>query len=131
MRLIMSHFRFTPMRIGARMKFGVVARDHATLERRGKREKGKRNKERTMCKLCEGGIPQDHDASLSASRRDFLKASTATAAAAGLSLFGAPAAAANNSNQGGNQGGNNQGGNQGGNGQGDQGPPGGTGQPGR
>src|SRR5262252_6984743 len=140
MRLIMSHFRFTPMRIGARMKFGVVTRDHATLERRGKREKGKRNKERTMCKLCEGGIPQDHDASPSASRRDFLKASTATAAAAGLSLFGTPAAAANNGNQGGNQGGNNQGGNQGNGNQGgnqgcnqgpDQNPPGGTGQPGR
>ena len=93
-----------------------------------------------MCKLCEGGIPQDHDASLSASRRDFLKASTATAAAAGLSLFGAPPAAANNGNQGGNQGGNNQGGNQGNGNQGgnqgcnqgpDQNPPGGTGQPGR
>src|SRR5688500_16756224 len=37
-----------------------------------------------MCKLCEEGTPQDH----SASRREFLKATTATgAAAAGIGLF--------------------------------------------
>jgi len=51
-----------------------------------------------MCKLCDEGKPQDHSGSPSASklgRRDFLKASTATAAAAaGLSLFNAPPAAA-------------------------------------
>jgi len=48
-----------------------------------------------MCKLCDEGIPQDHDASLNASRRDFLKASTASAAAAaGASLVMAPSAAA-------------------------------------
>ena len=77
-----------------------------------------------MCKMCDGGNPQDQSASLRASRRHFLKASTATAvAAAGLNFLNAPPAAAD----GGNQGGNNQGGNQGG----DQGPPGGAGQPGR
>src|SRR6266704_3917500 len=45
-----------------------------------------------MCKLCDEGNPQDH----SGSRRDFLKAATATGvAAAGLNLFAArPAAAA-------------------------------------
>ena len=44
-----------------------------------------------MCKLCDEGKPQDHGAS----RRDFLKASTATGAAAGLGLFAArPATAA-------------------------------------
>jgi 5-methylthioadenosine/S-adenosylhomocysteine deaminase len=48
-----------------------------------------------MCKLCDEGQPQDHDASLRGSRRDFLKASTATAvAAAGLNFLTAPAAAA-------------------------------------
>ncbi|MGH6631677.1 MAG: twin-arginine translocation signal domain-containing protein, partial [Burkholderiales bacterium] len=51
-----------------------------------------------MCKLCDEGKPQDHTGSPSASRlgrRDFLKASAATgAAAAGLSLFNAPPAAA-------------------------------------
>src|SRR6266576_3021872 len=78
-----------------------------------------------MCKLCDEGKLQDH----SSSRRDFLKASAATAAAAaGMNFLTAPPAAADGGNQGGNnQGGNNQGGNQGG----DQGPPGGTGQPGR
>src|SRR5215831_7772617 len=77
-----------------------------------------------MCKLCDAGLPQDHNASPNPSRRDFLKASTATAvAAAGLNLFPAPAEPANN--QGGNQGNGNQGCGQ------DQNPPGGTGQPGR
>ena len=41
-----------------------------------------------MCKLCDEGKPQDHGAS----RRDFLKVSTATGAAAGLGLFAAPTA---------------------------------------
>jgi cytosine/adenosine deaminase-related metal-dependent hydrolase len=44
-----------------------------------------------MCKLCDEGKPQDH----SGSRRDFLKAATATgAAAAGFNLFAASPAAA-------------------------------------
>ena len=48
-----------------------------------------------MCKLCDQGKPQDHDASLSDSRRDFLKASAATAvAAAGMNFLTAPPAAA-------------------------------------
>ena len=55
-----------------------------------------------MCTLCDQGTPQDHSASpkdpsarSQLGRRDFLKASTATAAsAAGLSLFNAPAARA-------------------------------------
>ena len=48
-----------------------------------------------MCKMCDGGKPQDHTASLRASRRDFLKASAATAvAASGLSLLDRPAVAA-------------------------------------
>jgi len=50
-----------------------------------------------MCKLCDEGKPQDHTDSPSASklgRRDFLKASTASAAAAGLGLFNVPPAAA-------------------------------------
>ena len=55
-----------------------------------------------MCTLCDQGRPQDHCASpkdptgrSQLGRRDFLKASTATAAsAAGLSLFNAPAARA-------------------------------------
>ncbi len=47
-----------------------------------------------MCKLCDEGKPQDHSDSASSSRRDFLKASTATAAAAaGGSLFATPVAA--------------------------------------
>src|SRR5438445_978233 len=42
-----------------------------------------------MCKLCDEGKPQDHSRS-QLGRRDFLKASTATAAAAaGMSLFAA------------------------------------------
>jgi cytosine/adenosine deaminase-related metal-dependent hydrolase len=50
-----------------------------------------------MCKLCDEGRPQDHDAPLRASRRDFLKASTASAAAAaGLNLLSAPVRADNN-----------------------------------
>ncbi len=48
-----------------------------------------------MCKMCDGGTPQDHSASLGSSRRDFLKASAATAvAASGLSLLDRPAVAA-------------------------------------
>jgi 5-methylthioadenosine/S-adenosylhomocysteine deaminase len=48
-----------------------------------------------MCKLCDQGKPQDHDVSLSDSRRDFLKASAATAvAAAGMNFLTAPPAAA-------------------------------------
>ena len=47
-----------------------------------------------MCKLCDEGNPQDHSDSLSGSRRDFLKVSAATGAAAtGLGLFSAGAAA--------------------------------------
>src|SRR5262245_44148258 len=48
-----------------------------------------------MCRLCdEKGKPQDHGTSLRRSRRDFLKASMATAAAAaGLNLLTAPARA--------------------------------------
>ncbi len=48
-----------------------------------------------MCRLCDGGKPQDHSASLRGSRRDFLKASAATVvAASGLSLLDRPAVAA-------------------------------------
>ncbi|HKB64198.1 MAG TPA: amidohydrolase family protein [Burkholderiales bacterium] len=50
-----------------------------------------------MCILCIQGNPQDHSGSPSGSqlgRRDFLKASTATAAAAGMGLFAARPAAA-------------------------------------
>src|SRR2546429_4717115 len=52
-----------------------------------------------MCKMCDEGKPQDHTDSLGdsprGSRRDFLKASTATAvAAAGLNLLTASPAAA-------------------------------------
>jgi len=47
-----------------------------------------------MCMLCDAGRPQNHAGS-QLGRRDFLKASTATAAAAaGMSLFNAPAARA-------------------------------------
>src|SRR5438309_11026819 len=47
-----------------------------------------------MCRLCDEGKPQDHARS-QLGRRDFLKASTATAAAAaGMSLFAARPAAA-------------------------------------
>src|SRR5882672_8336152 len=47
-----------------------------------------------MCKLCDQGKPQDHDVSLSDSRRDFLKASAATAVAAGMNFLTSPPAAA-------------------------------------
>jgi 5-methylthioadenosine/S-adenosylhomocysteine deaminase len=48
-----------------------------------------------MCKLCEQGTPQDHSQSPDASRRDFLKASTATAAAAaGATLLASTSAVA-------------------------------------
>ncbi len=48
-----------------------------------------------MCTLCVQGKPQDHSRSSQLGRRDFLKASTATAAAAaGASLFAAPTAQA-------------------------------------
>src|SRR2546428_13227804 len=48
-----------------------------------------------MCTLCDEGKPQDHTASLHGSRRDFLKASTATAvAAAGLNVLSASPATA-------------------------------------
>ena len=48
-----------------------------------------------MCKLCDEGKIQNHDASSGPSRRDFLKVSTAGAvAAAGLNFLNAPAAAA-------------------------------------
>jgi 5-methylthioadenosine/S-adenosylhomocysteine deaminase len=47
-----------------------------------------------MCKLCDAGKPQDHSIP-QLGRRDFLKASTASAAAAaGIGLFNAPPAAA-------------------------------------
>jgi 5-methylthioadenosine/S-adenosylhomocysteine deaminase len=50
--------------------------------------------ETNMCKLCDEGKPQDHSGS-QLGRRDFLKASTATAVgAAGLNLFAARPAAA-------------------------------------
>jgi len=50
-----------------------------------------------MCKLCDEGNPQQHDAPQRGSRRDFLKVSTASAAAAaGSSLLTAPALADNN-----------------------------------
>jgi cytosine/adenosine deaminase-related metal-dependent hydrolase len=45
-----------------------------------------------MCKLCDEGRPQDHGSQLG--RRDFLKVSTAAAAAAGTGLFAARPAAA-------------------------------------
>src|SRR5512145_1271119 len=58
-----------------------------------------------MCKLCDEGRPQDHSDSLSGSpggsRRDFLKVSTATAAAAaGLNFFNASPAAAHDDDEG-------------------------------
>src|SRR5512134_4002105 len=45
-----------------------------------------------MCTLCDRGIPQDHSTS-QLGRRDFLKASTAAAAAGAGLLAAAPAAA--------------------------------------
>src|ERR1044072_8433953 len=54
-----------------------------------------------MCTLCDQGLPQNHARS-QLGRRDFLKASTAAAAAgAGLSLFNAPARARDDDDQGG------------------------------
>src|SRR2546427_5831704 len=48
-----------------------------------------------MCKPCDEGKPQDNTASLYGSRRDFLKASTATAvAAAGMNFLSASPATA-------------------------------------
>lgn len=57
-----------------------------------------------MCRMCDEGKPQDHSGSpsdsLRGSRRDFLKASTATAAAAaGLNLFAARPAAAHDEDE--------------------------------
>ena len=52
-----------------------------------------------MCRLCDEGIPQDHNGSPSESRRDFLKAAATTgAAAAGLNLFAARPAMADGGN---------------------------------
>jgi cytosine/adenosine deaminase-related metal-dependent hydrolase len=54
-----------------------------------------------MCTLCDQGLPQNHARS-QLGRRDFLKASTAAAAAgAGMSLFSAPARARDDDDQGG------------------------------
>src|ERR1043166_3245109 len=54
-----------------------------------------------MCTLCDQGRPQNHARS-QLGRRDFLKASTAAAAAgAGMSLFSAPARARDDDDQGG------------------------------
>jgi len=47
-----------------------------------------------MCKMCEEGRPQDHTRAQRSSRRDFLKASAATGAVAGLTLFNASDASA-------------------------------------
>src|SRR5205807_8379445 len=57
-----------------------------------------------MCRMCDEGKPHDHSDSLDdlprSSRRDFLKASTGTAAAAaGLNLFATRAAAAQGNSQ--------------------------------
>jgi len=50
-----------------------------------------------MCQMCDDGNPQDHVSAKAASRRDFLKASSASAvAAAGLGLLNASAARAEN-----------------------------------
>ena len=50
-----------------------------------------------MCKLCDEGKPQDHGKAPSDSRRDFIKASTAAAAAAGaMNLFTPRTALADN-----------------------------------
>src|SRR5689334_1246366 len=53
----------------------------------------------TMCRMCDEGKPQDHSTAPHASRRDFLKVSTATAAAATVGLFDAPRAAAQGNSQ--------------------------------
>ena len=48
-----------------------------------------------MCRLCDEGRPQDHTGSVRDSRRDFLKTAAVTGvAAAGLNLFAARPAAA-------------------------------------
>src|SRR6202163_1345975 len=53
-----------------------------------------------MCKLCDEGRPQDHTGSVQDSRRDFLKTAAVTGvAAAGLNLFAARAAAADDGDQ--------------------------------
>src|SRR6266850_2438372 len=50
-----------------------------------------------MCRLCDEGKPQDHTGSVHDSRRDFLKTAAVTGvAAAGLNLFAARPAAADN-----------------------------------
>src|SRR6516164_83180 len=51
-----------------------------------------------MCRMCDDGRPQDHARAKGNSRRDFLKTSTATAAATGLSLLGASSASAKDDN---------------------------------
>jgi cytosine/adenosine deaminase-related metal-dependent hydrolase len=67
-----------------------------------------------MCKLCDEGIPQQHDATPDNSRRDFLKLSSASAAAvAAAGLFNTSTAQADNDNND------------------DQGPPDNSGKPGR
>ncbi|HTF15437.1 MAG TPA: twin-arginine translocation signal domain-containing protein, partial [Burkholderiales bacterium] len=67
------------------MKLRGARRGIATLTSEG---------ETKMCILCVQGKPQDHSGS-QLGRRDFLKASTATAAAAaGMSLFAARPASA-------------------------------------
>ena len=54
-----------------------------------------------MCRMCDDGKPQDHGRAHASSRRDFLKASTATAiGAAGLSLLTARPASAQEEGQG-------------------------------
>jgi len=53
-----------------------------------------------MCTLCDQGRPKNHARS-QLGRRDFLKASTATAVGAGMSLFNAPARAHDDDDQGG------------------------------
>src|SRR4030088_3257441 len=47
-----------------------------------------------MCRLCDEGRPQDHPGSPGDSRRDFLKTAAAAGVAAGLNLFAARPAAA-------------------------------------
>ena len=54
-----------------------------------------------MCRMCDDGNPQDHVRAHASSRRDFLKASTATAiGAAGLNLLAARPASAQDNEQG-------------------------------
>ncbi len=49
-----------------------------------------------MCRMCKEGRPQDHGSARRSSRRDFLKTSAATGAAAGLTLFNTSDASARN-----------------------------------